>query len=92
VLEGTVPNRYMKHAIEDIADAAPGVQDVDNRVRVMGSGSRWGTSQDAGSVATNANNPVAGGTSNQSFTGATSGTGAASGTASSGRTTARRDS
>jgi hypothetical protein len=60
VLEGTVPNRYMKHAIEDIADAAPGVQDVDNRVRVT-TVNRWGASQDAGSVATNANNPVASG-------------------------------
>jgi osmotically-inducible protein OsmY len=34
VLEGTVPDRYMKHAIEDLADAAPGVQDDDNRIRV----------------------------------------------------------
>ena len=34
VLEGTVPTRFMKHAIEDIADSAPGVQDVDNRIRV----------------------------------------------------------
>jgi hypothetical protein len=86
VLEGTVPTRYMKHAIEDIADSAPGVQDVDNRVRVTGSGNRWGAGQDAGSVASNANNPIAGGTSNQSSSG---------GTASSGRTTtagARRDS
>jgi len=35
VLEGTVPDRHMKHAIEDLADAAPGVQDVDNRIRVV---------------------------------------------------------
>jgi hypothetical protein len=87
VLEGTVPDRYMKHAIEDIADGAPGVQDVDNRIRVTSSSNRWGTSQDAGSVASNANNPVAGGSSNQSV----SGTGATS----SGRTTTsgvRRDS
>ena len=77
VLEGTVPSRYMKHAIEDIADSAPGVQDVDNRVRVTSSGNRWGASQDAGSVAANANNPIAGGSSNQS----------PSGTTSSGRTT-----
>ncbi|MFL6605295.1 MAG: BON domain-containing protein [Steroidobacteraceae bacterium] len=34
VLEGTVPDRYMKHAIEDLADAAPGVEDVENRIRV----------------------------------------------------------
>ena len=85
VLEGTVPNRYMKHAIEDIADGAPGVQDVDNKIRVTSS--RWSTNADAGSVATNANNPVAGGSSNQSL----GGTGVSSG----GRTTTssgRRDS
>lgn len=34
VLEGTVPERRMKHAIEDIVDNCPGVQDIDNRVRV----------------------------------------------------------
>jgi len=33
-LEGTVPDRYTKHYIEDLADGAPGVQDIDNRVRV----------------------------------------------------------
>ncbi|HZO21128.1 MAG TPA: BON domain-containing protein [Steroidobacteraceae bacterium] len=38
ILEGTVPNRYMKHGIEDLADAAPGVQDIDNRIRVVGAG------------------------------------------------------
>jgi hypothetical protein len=36
VLEGTVPVRNMKHAIEDLVDACPGVQDIDNRVRVAG--------------------------------------------------------
>jgi osmotically-inducible protein OsmY len=35
-LEGTVPSRYMKHYIEDLADACPGVQDIDNRIRVIG--------------------------------------------------------
>jgi BON domain len=34
VLEGTVPQRRMKHAIEDLADACPGVLDIDNRIRV----------------------------------------------------------
>jgi osmotically-inducible protein OsmY len=85
VLDGTVPSRYMKHAIEDIADGAPGVQDVDNRIRVTSSGNRWGTSQDAGSVASDANNPVAGGSSSQG----------SSGSSSTGRTTTssvRRDS
>ena len=33
-LEGTVPSRYMKHYIEDLTDACPGVQDIDNRIRV----------------------------------------------------------
>jgi hypothetical protein len=33
-LEGTVPERRMKHVIEDIVDACPGVQDIDNRLRV----------------------------------------------------------
>lgn len=35
VLEGTVPERRMKHAIEDLADACPGVQDIENRIRVV---------------------------------------------------------
>ena len=35
--EGTVPDRAMKHQIEDLADSCPGVQDIQNRVRVAGS-------------------------------------------------------
>jgi osmotically-inducible protein OsmY len=42
-LEGTVPNRHMKHAIEDLVDAAPGVQDIDNRIRVVSSPGMSGT-------------------------------------------------
>lgn len=33
-LEGSVPNRKTKHAVENCADACPGVQEVDNRIRV----------------------------------------------------------
>ena len=33
-LTGTVPARFMKHRIEDLADACPGVRDIDNRIRV----------------------------------------------------------
>lgn len=33
-LEGTVPARWMKHGIEDIADSCMCVRDVENRVRV----------------------------------------------------------
>jgi osmotically-inducible protein OsmY len=40
-LEGTVPDRYMKHYIEDLVDACPGVQDIDNRIRVDASSGRW---------------------------------------------------
>jgi len=36
-LAGSVPDRRMKHAIEDLADACPGVCEVSNRIRV----SRW---------------------------------------------------
>jgi hypothetical protein len=35
-LSGTVPSRKMKHRAEDIADAARGVKDIDNRIRVTG--------------------------------------------------------
>ncbi|MCA8281383.1 BON domain-containing protein [Burkholderia cepacia] len=34
VLDGTVPSRWMKHDIEDLADGCMGVRDVENRVRV----------------------------------------------------------
>jgi hypothetical protein len=34
MLEGTVPERRMKHAIEDLADACPGVLDIENRIQV----------------------------------------------------------
>jgi BON domain len=36
-LTGSVPTRPMKHAIEDLVDACPGVQEIDNRIRVR----RW---------------------------------------------------
>ena len=42
MLDGTVPSRYMKHGIEDIVDACPGVQDIDNRVRVANPMTRQG--------------------------------------------------
>jgi osmotically-inducible protein OsmY len=33
-LDGTVPERRMKPYIEALIDACPGVQDIDNRLRV----------------------------------------------------------
>ena len=35
ILEGTVPERWMKHAIEDVADQCSGVQDIENNIRVQ---------------------------------------------------------
>jgi osmotically-inducible protein OsmY len=35
ILTGTVPERRTKHIIEDLVDAGPGVQDIDNRIRVQ---------------------------------------------------------
>jgi len=36
-LEGMVPSRHMKHAIEDMVDSCPGVMEIDNRIRVASS-------------------------------------------------------
>ena len=33
-LEGTVPERYMKHVIEDVADSCWGVKDIENHLRI----------------------------------------------------------
>jgi osmotically-inducible protein OsmY len=35
-LEGSVPEGVMQQAIEDLVDVCPGVQDIDNRLRVQG--------------------------------------------------------
>ncbi|WP_175687240.1 BON domain-containing protein [Burkholderia anthina] len=37
-LDGTVPSRWMKHDIEDLADDCMGVRDIENRVRVRRDG------------------------------------------------------
>jgi osmotically-inducible protein OsmY len=36
-LDGSVDDRNVKHAIEDLVDSVPGVKDIENRVRVGGS-------------------------------------------------------
>ena len=33
-LDGSVPARWMRHAIENLADVCPGVQDIENRISV----------------------------------------------------------
>ena len=49
-LDGTVPERRMKHLIEDIVDECPGVQDIDNRVRVARGESGAGSSAEGGTT------------------------------------------
>jgi osmotically-inducible protein OsmY len=36
-LEGTVPERWMKYVIEDLASDTPGVRDIENKIRVHSS-------------------------------------------------------
>jgi len=36
-LTGSVPDPRARHSIEDLVDACPGVQDVDNRIHVQNS-------------------------------------------------------
>jgi hypothetical protein len=73
IIEGTVPDRRMKHAIEDIAEAASGVNDVDNRVRV-GSPEGQGRSQSGSSGSSSDSGSGSGGGSatERSGTGTTS--------------------
>lgn len=98
-LEGTVPERHMKHAIEDLADACPGVQDVDNRLRVDRSAgsSASGTTPGGTSYGSTGTSGTSSGSSYGagSSTGTTTGTGASStsGTPTSGTTkSTRKDS
>ncbi len=35
LLEGTMPERWMKHTIENLADSCPGVKDIENKIRVQ---------------------------------------------------------
>jgi osmotically-inducible protein OsmY len=76
VLEGSVPSRHMKHAIEDLVDACPGVQDIDNRVRVAGAMSQ-SQSQAGGGSQSNLQTSGAGSTA---LSGSVSGTSAGSST------------
>jgi hypothetical protein len=60
VLEGTVPSRHMKHAIEDLVDACPCVQDIENRVRVASpnyQGAATGSASGVGTASSSATAP-----------------------------------
>lgn len=50
ILSGTVPERNMKHAIEDIADHCSGVQDVENQIRVAHGGDTQSAQQPGSST------------------------------------------
>jgi len=79
-LEGHVPDRRMKHSIEDLVDQCPGVQDIDNRIRVGRPGSA-SANQGAGQLSSNpaSSNPATSGAGSTgmgaSSMGATMGTG-----------------
>jgi BON domain len=62
-LEGTVPDRYMKHYIEDLVDACPGVQDIENRIRVdatSGMSTQTGTTTTGTTTTTSAQSTASG--------------------------------
>jgi osmotically-inducible protein OsmY len=85
-LEGSVPNRRMKHAIEDLADQCPGVQDVDNRIRVRRE--EWGAGSTADSASSTSSSTTASNLAASSNTMTASGvtpTSGSSGTTSSGK-------
>lgn len=77
-LEGIVCDRYIKHAIEDVADDCFGVKEIDNRIRVVrgdyreqnplsiGSGSGAGSETESSS--TSIGSPASGGTQGLSGT------------------------
>ncbi|MDB6089367.1 MAG: hypothetical protein JWN85_2151 [Gammaproteobacteria bacterium] len=90
VLEGVVPDRHMKHAIEDLVDACPGVQDIDNRVRVGSAAERQGQGQGGGALPASSGNattqqPSAGSAATTSG-GVAGASGTATGTANGSRT------
>ncbi|HEY6925420.1 MAG TPA: BON domain-containing protein [Steroidobacteraceae bacterium] len=57
-LEGTVPSRHMKHAIEDMVDDCPGVMEIDNRIRVAGLNYQGSSPAGASSSAASATSPT----------------------------------
>jgi hypothetical protein len=87
MLDGTVPQRGMKHALEDLIDSLPGVHDIDNRVRVSrhegGSQSQSGQSQGGQSLSgqsTTGTGSTSGSTSGMSgSSGSSGGSGSTSG-------------
>jgi BON domain-containing protein len=72
-LEGSVPSRHMKHAIEDLVDACPGVQDIENRVRVASPNYQGSSAGSTGtSLGTSSGSQAGSGASGATSTSATS--------------------
>jgi hypothetical protein len=88
-LEGTVRDRYTKHAIEDLVDGCPGVKDIDNRIRVSREDEESGAQSQASGREGSSSQGFASGSSAgsaQSSTGSTSGYGSGSAGSASGTT------
>jgi osmotically-inducible protein OsmY len=49
-LSGSVDERWLKHRIEDMAEACSGVKDVENQLRVASSGNRSGSASTSGTA------------------------------------------
>jgi BON domain len=77
ILEGVVPSRHMKHAIEDLVDACPGVQDIENRVRVASPNYQGATASSPSQAGSSQSTPQAGSMQTQTG-GSQSGTGSSS--------------
>lgn len=67
-LEGSVPQRWMKHRAEDLADACAGVRTVENRIRVQSADAYSGATTD---TLASQNRSTGGGTTQNRGTGGT---------------------
>lgn len=81
VLEGTVNERWMKHRIEDMIDATPGVQHIENRLRISSPGSESSSQPGSRSSGSGAYGSSASGSSQSASGGASSTTASTGGSA-----------
>lgn len=85
-LQGNVPQRWMKHAIEDVVEKCFGVHDVENRIRTQapqhaqGDQQRGGTSGSSGAQRTSGQSGTVGTAGSTTVSSATGSTGSSSGT------------
>ncbi len=81
-LEGSVPERRMKHAVEDLADSVAGVNDVENKIRVSQSGGAQSGSEHSGNQSRSMSAEGSSGTSGSSSFGSNAGGSSSSDTSS----------